>query len=128
MKVKLFRFLTLRAMVWIFIDVKNNFKFFCCTKIRNDSKWTKMSWNELMQPTTSNSDSWPIFPYHVHNQAGFDNPFTNGRSFIYFGISKMSFTFYVFTRVQGSLSIKAARKANIWLHFSMPGQPQDMLL
>ena len=62
------------------------------TKIRNDSKWTKPSQNEVMQPTISN-DSRPIFPYHVHNQAGFDNPFINGRGFIYLGISKVSFTF-----------------------------------
>ena len=46
-----------------------------------------------MQPTTSNNDSRPIFPDHVLNQAGFDNLFINWRSFIYFGISKMSFTF-----------------------------------
>ena len=46
-----------------------------------------------MQTTTSNSDSWPVFPYHVHNQAGFDNLFINGRGFISYGISKMSFTF-----------------------------------
>ena len=38
-----------------------------------------------MQPTTSNSD--------FHNQADFDNPFINGRGFIYLGISKMSYTF-----------------------------------
>ena len=69
-----------------------------------------------MQPTTSNNNSQPVFPYHVHNKADFDNPFINGRGFIYFGISKMSFTFLVFARVEVSLSIKAARKANIWLH------------
>ena len=67
-----------------------------------------------MQPRTSNSDSRPIFPYHVHNQAGFDNSFINQRGFIYLGVSKMSFTFKVFTRVQDSVLIKAARKANIW--------------
>ena len=38
-----------------------------------------------MQLTTNNSDSRPIFTYHFHNQAGFDNPFINGSSFIYFG-------------------------------------------
>ena len=54
----------------------------------NQSKRTKKSRNEVMQPTTSNSDSQPIFPYHVHNQAGFDNPFINGRGFIYQDISK----------------------------------------
>ena len=41
----------------------------------------------------SNSHSRSIFPYHVHNQAGFNNPFINGRGFIYLGISKLSFTF-----------------------------------
>ena len=45
-----------------------------------------------MQPTTSNNDSRPVFPYHVHNQAGFDL-FINGRGFIYLCISKMIFTF-----------------------------------
>ena len=69
------------------------FKSFRCTKIRNDSKWTKTSRNEVMQPTSNNSDSRPNFHYHVHNQAGFVNPFINGRVFIYFGISKRSFTF-----------------------------------
>ena len=29
---------------------------------------------------------------HVHNQAGFDNPFINGRGFIHVGILKMNFT------------------------------------
>ena len=49
-----------------------------------------------MQPTTSNNDSRPIFPYHVHNQADladFDDLFVNRKGFIYFGILKMSFTF-----------------------------------
>ena len=46
-----------------------------------------------MQPASSNKDSRPIFLYHVHNQAGFDNTFINGRGFMYLGISKMSFTF-----------------------------------
>ena len=36
-------------------------------KIHNDSEWTKTSQNEVMQPATSNNDSQPIFPYHVHN-------------------------------------------------------------
>ena len=66
-------------------------------------------------------------PYHVLNQAGFDNLFINGRGLIYLGISKLSFTFYVFTIVQGSVSTKAAKKTNILLHLSIPGQPQDPL-
>ena len=70
-------------------------------------------WNLSLTPITSNNDSQPVFPYHVHNQADFDNPFINGRGFIYLGISKMSFTFEVFIRFQNSVSIKAARKANI---------------
>ena len=40
-----------------------------------------------MQPTTSNNNSRLFFPYHVHKQADFENPFIN---FIYLGISKMS--------------------------------------
>ena len=62
------------------------------------------------------NDSRPVFPYHVHNQANVGNPFINERGFIYFCILKLSFTFEVFTRVQVSVSIKAARNANIWLH------------
>ena len=46
-----------------------------------------------MQPTASNNDLWPVFPYHVHNHADFDNPFINGKGFIYLGISKLNFTF-----------------------------------
>ena len=36
-----------------------------------------------MQPATSNDDLRPVFPYHVHNQADFNNPFINGKGFIY---------------------------------------------
>ena len=49
-----------------------------------------------MQSTASNSDSRPIFPYYVQKQVGFDNPFINGRGFIYLGISKTSFIFFSF--------------------------------
>ena len=63
---------------------KHTFKSFDCTKTRKDSKGTKMSRNEVMPPAISNNNSQPVFPYHVHNQADFDNPFTNGRAlFIY---------------------------------------------
>ena len=62
---------------------------------------------------TSNNDSQPILPYYLYNQADFDNPFINERGIIYLGISKTSFSFYVFTRVQGSKSITTARKDNI---------------
>ena len=92
LKIESFCFFTIRAMVWIFIAVKKQiFKSFSCTKIRKDSRWIKTNQNEIMQPTTSNNDSRPIFPYH--NQTDFDNPFINGRGFIYLGNSKMSFTF-----------------------------------
>ena len=64
-----------------------------------------------MQPTTSNNDLRLVFPYHVHNQADFDNPFINRKGLIYLCISKLNFTFYVFARVQVSVSIKTARKA-----------------
>ena len=74
---------------------KQIFIFFGFTKIPNDSKtqWTKRSQNELMQPTSSNSHSRSVFPYNFLNQAGFHNPFINGRSFIYLVIAKLSFTF-----------------------------------
>ena len=68
-----------------------------------------------MQPTTSNYDSRLIVPYHVHKQTGFDNPFINRKGFIYLGVSMMSFAFWVSKRVEGSVSIRAAKKANIWL-------------
>ena len=61
---------------------KQIFKFFGSTKIRNNTRWTKTSQKEVMQPTTSNSVSWLIFPYHVHNQADFEKIFINGRGFI----------------------------------------------
>ena len=72
---------------------KQIFKSFGCTKIRKDSKRTKMSRNEVMQPTTSSNNLRTIFPYHVHHQADFDNPFINGRGFIYLGISKITFMY-----------------------------------
>ena len=56
------------------------FKTFGCAKIRNDSKRTKTNRNQVMQPTTLNSDSWLSFSYNVHSQAGFDNPFTNEKA------------------------------------------------
>ena len=72
---------------------------------------SQTSQNKVKQITTSNN-SRPILPYHVHNQADFDKSFVNGRGFIYLGISKMGFTFSVFTRVQASVLTKAAAKVN----------------
>ena len=72
---------------------KQIFKSFGWTRIRSDLKWTKTSRNEVMQPTTIDIGSRPIFLYIVHNQVGFDNPFINERGSIYLGISKMNFTF-----------------------------------
>ena len=67
---------------------KQLFKSFGYIKIDKDSKWTKTSRTEVMQPQQT------VFPYHVHNQADFDSPFIGGgRGFIYLGISKMSCTF-----------------------------------
>ena len=72
---------------------KQILKSFGCTKIRKESKWTKTSQNKVMLTTTSNNDSRPIFPNDVHKQEDFENPFINGRGFIYLGSTKMSFTF-----------------------------------
>ena len=90
LKIKLFCFFTIRAMVWILITMKNRY-LNTSPVLKFDSRWTKRSRNEVMQPTPSRSDSWPIFPYLAHNQAGFDNAFIN--DFIYLGISKLTFTF-----------------------------------
>ena len=56
-----------------------------CTKIHNNSKRTKTSRNEVMQPRTSNNHSRPIV--YVHNQAGFGKSVIKGRGFIYVSIS-----------------------------------------
>ena len=79
-------------MIWIFIAVKKQILNLSVVLKFADLKWTKTIWNEVVQPTTGNNDSRPVFPYHVHNQADFDNPF-NGRVFICLGTSKMSVTF-----------------------------------
>ena len=60
---------------------KQTSKSFGCTKIRKDSKRAKTSRNEVMQPKKF-KNSQPVFPYHVNNQADFDNPFINGGDFI----------------------------------------------
>ena len=72
---------------------KQTFNSFGCITIRKDSKWIQTNQNEVMQPITGNNDSPPILSYYVHNQTDFDNPFINGRGFIYLSISKMSFIF-----------------------------------
>ena len=52
---------------------KQIFKSFGYTRIHKDLKLTKTS------RTTSNNVSQPVFSYHVHNQADFNNPFINRR-------------------------------------------------
>ena len=47
------------------------FKSFGCTKICNNSKWTKMSWNQVTQPTNSNSNWRPIFPMPLLTKEAF---------------------------------------------------------
>ena len=67
------------------------FKSFGFLKIHEDSKWAKMSRNEVMQRAAGNNDSRRVFPYHVHLQADFDNPFINGKSFIHLGKDEFHF-------------------------------------
>ena len=81
-------------MVSIFIAVNNRhlnllaaLKF---TKTQNEPKRAETKQCKS-QPAAAIHD--PIFPSHVHNQAGFDNLFINGRGFFYLGISKMIFNF-----------------------------------
>ena len=90
MKVVLFVYFTQRGI--IFIGVEKRYLPFSCTKIRNNSKWTKASRNEVTQPTTSNKRSMrPIVPDHVHEKSRFGKSVINGRRFIYLGISKIGF-------------------------------------
>ena len=69
---------------------KQIFKSFSCTEIRNDSKWTKLCRKEVMRTQNQQQRLTTNFPYHVDNQSGFDNPFINGRGFIYLGISMIT--------------------------------------
>ena len=106
----------MRGIIRIFIAVKNRYLNlsavlrFATTQNKPKRVETKP------QAASTTNDSRPIFHYYAHNQTDFENLFINGRGFIYLGISKMSFTFSVFRRVQGSVLIKAARKTNIWLY------------
>ena len=50
LKIKLFWLFTIRAMVWILITVKNRY-LNISPVLKFDSRWTKRSENELMQPT-----------------------------------------------------------------------------
>ena len=72
-------------------------------KFETSQNEPKRAENKVMQPTPITNDLGPIFPYHFHSQAGFDKSFINGRDFIYLDILKMSYTFQVFTKVQGSV-------------------------
>ena len=116
LKIKLFFFFIIRGIIRIFIAVKNRYLNlsavlrFATTQNKPKRVETKP------QAASTTNDSRPIFHYYAHNQTDFENLFINGRGFIYLGISKMSFTFSVFRRVQGSVLIKAARKTNIWLY------------
>ena len=86
-------------MALLFIAVKNRYLILLVVvKFATTQNGTKTSRNEVMQPTTSNSDSRPIFPYHVHNQAGFDNPFINRRGFIYLGVEFQFLSIYKSSR------------------------------
>ena len=77
--------------------------------------------------TTSNSHLRSVFHYHVHDQAGLPCSQSSKRKRLYIpGHFEVEFHFSVFTIVQGSVSIKAARKTNISLHLTIPKQPQDV--
>ena len=67
------------------------YSFIDCTKIGNNSKRTKTSRNEVIQPSTRNNDQ--LFLNHVHSQAGFGKPVIKAGGFINLGISKIVFTF-----------------------------------
>ena len=62
LKKKRFCFFILSIMVWIFIVIKKRYLSIDCTKFRNNSKQTKPSRNEVMQPTNSNNHLRSIVP------------------------------------------------------------------
>ena len=94
LKIKLFCFFTIRAMIWIFIAVKKRYlNLSTVLKFAKTRNVPKTSRNEVMQPVTSNNNSRPIFPCHAHNQKDFDNSFNNGKGFIYLDISRKGFSF-----------------------------------
>ena len=71
---------------------KEIFKSFGCTKICKD---LKMNQNEPKRSNaTHNQQQFTNnFSLPCPQIGGFDNSFINGRGFIYFSISKISFTF-----------------------------------
>ena len=70
----------MRLMVWIFIALKNRYlNLSAVLKFATTQNEPKRAKTKICEPRTSNGDSRPIFPYHVHNQAGFDNPFISGK-------------------------------------------------
>ena len=73
--------------------MENRYLSIDCTKTRNNSKRTKASRNEVIQPTTSNNHSRPIVSKPCPQAGRFVKPAINRRGFIYFGVSKMVFTF-----------------------------------
>ena len=100
-------------MVLIFIAVRNGYlNLLALLKFATTQNELKRAERKPQPATTIHNN----FPYYVHNQTCFDNPFINGRGLIYLGISKMSFMLSLFTRFQGNVPIEAARNANIWLH------------
>ena len=91
---------------------KQILKSFGFTKVCKDLKWTKTSWIEVMQPITIHDQ---FFLTISASRQILRIPLLK-EDIIYFGISKLRFTFEIFSWVQGSVLIKSARKANIWLH------------
>ena len=74
--------------------MKNRYlNFSAVLKLATSQNEPKRAEMKYCVPRTSNSDSRTVFSYHLHNQTDFDNHLINGRSFIYSGISKMSFVF-----------------------------------
>ena len=72
---------------WLYIPENNIIVLFSYNYLKIEIK------TEVRNSGVTKPSHEPVYPYHVHNQADFDNPFIIGRGFIYLGISKMSFTF-----------------------------------
>ena len=96
LKIKLFRFFTIRTMVWIFIAGKNRYLNLSAVLQFATTRNHNLTTNES-EPKQNNATHSPLqrfttnFSLPCPQSGRFWKPFING--FIFLGISKMSFSF-----------------------------------
>ena len=69
----------MRTKIRVFIAVKSKF-----LNILAALKFAKTQNEPKPAKTKKCNPQRPVFPYHVHNKADFDNPFISGRGFTSF--------------------------------------------